>query len=201
MDLDSTVKVTDIVIALATLCGPIFAVQAQVWLDRRRESHRRRLRIFHALMAERLVNAAQIEALNAIPLEFSDLRDRRIEPIRTAWKVYINHTWKDASQPGWEKERLKFYIDLLQKMGSFLGYDFDPVELESQHYLPTGRVRAASDEETIRQQLARILRGEANLPLEVRGMPSDPEMLALWKATLTKLDHWLAEQTHNSQRG
>ncbi len=38
--MDWSVKVTDLAIIVATLLGPVFAVQAQVWLERGRELQR-----------------------------------------------------------------------------------------------------------------------------------------------------------------
>ena len=193
--MDWSVKVTDLAIIVATLLGPVFAVQAQVWLERGRELQRRRMRVFFTLMAEgRSISGAHIDALNAVPLEFADRKAPQIDEIRTAWKVYINHTWKDVAQPSWEQDRQRLYNDLLIKMGKFLGYKLDSVELEMEHYSPTGKVRAASDEETIRQQLARILKGEAAMPMAVQSMPADPEMVALWRGALSKLDQWLEKQ-------
>ena len=66
---DTLIKFSDIVIAGATLLGPIFAVQAQKWLEAGREKKARMLAIFRTLMATRaaLLSQAHVEALNSVP--------------------------------------------------------------------------------------------------------------------------------------
>ncbi|WP_373426698.1 DUF6680 family protein [Neorhizobium galegae] len=63
---------SDWMIILATLAGPILAIQVQKFLERGRENRNRRLQIFRTLMATRAasVSPAHVEALNSIALEF-----------------------------------------------------------------------------------------------------------------------------------
>jgi hypothetical protein len=65
-------KFTDVAIVVATLLGPILAVQAQKWLERDRVVRDRRLQVFRTLMTTRAMNLspAHVEALNAVPVEF-----------------------------------------------------------------------------------------------------------------------------------
>jgi hypothetical protein len=62
-----------IVIAAATVAGPILAVQAQKWVERATERRRARRSIFHALMSNRATRLSDdfVRALNLIDLEFS----------------------------------------------------------------------------------------------------------------------------------
>ena len=53
MNWDLTIKLTDIAIVLAALLVPVLAVQAQKWLERRRDVKERQLAIFRTLMATR----------------------------------------------------------------------------------------------------------------------------------------------------
>ena len=56
MTIDWTFKGADIAIVVATLLGPVLAVQAQKWLERGREITQRRAWIFRTLMATRATN-------------------------------------------------------------------------------------------------------------------------------------------------
>ena len=69
MTWDYTIKLTDVAIVLATASGPIFAVQAQKCLERRRSVQERRLLIFRTLMSTRaaVLSPGHVEVLNAIP--------------------------------------------------------------------------------------------------------------------------------------
>ena len=62
----------DWIIALATLLGPILAVQAQKWIEGVREQRTRKLRVFTQLMATRAarLSAEHVQAINMIDLVF-----------------------------------------------------------------------------------------------------------------------------------
>ena len=66
-------KFSDTMLILATILGPILAVQAQKFLERITQSRRRRLDVFYTLVATRgtRLAPAHVEALNRIDLEFS----------------------------------------------------------------------------------------------------------------------------------
>src|SRR4030095_15191097 len=74
------------------LAGPILAVQAQKWLEIRREERGRKLQIFKTLMATRAtaLNPLHIEALNLIDVEFST-KKKSDRSVINAWKVYLDH--------------------------------------------------------------------------------------------------------------
>jgi hypothetical protein len=72
-------------VVLATLGGPVIAVQTQKWIERASERGKRRQWIFTALMANRATRLSDeyVRALNLIDLEFSPTRfrgsaDRRV---------------------------------------------------------------------------------------------------------------------------
>ena len=62
----------DVAIMLATFLGPIAAVQAQKYLERRREVENRKISVFYALMATRSarISPEHVRALNSISLAF-----------------------------------------------------------------------------------------------------------------------------------
>jgi hypothetical protein len=165
LKVDWAIKFTDVLIIFATFLGPILAVQAQKWLERRREITNSRMRVFKTLMATRALNlsGAHVEAINAVPLEFYGLRK-----ITTKWKVYFEHLLQSsASYPAWETKRQELLYDLLLEMSILLGYDFDAVEIKKV-YAPQGHAVIESDQEAIRQGLAALLKGQVTLPIEIR---------------------------------
>ena len=61
----------------AIVCGPILALWAQRWSERRREKRTRKLWLFRELMVTRTIRLSgrHVEALNLIDLEFDPRRD------------------------------------------------------------------------------------------------------------------------------
>lgn len=81
---------TEVLIVISTLIAPLLAVQAQKWLERYREDHERKLRVFKILMATRAatVSPDHVQALNMIDLEF---QGEKCKKVRTEWKTYLDH--------------------------------------------------------------------------------------------------------------
>jgi len=63
---------SDWAIVFATLVGPVLAVQAQAFLERRRGLRARRTQLFYTLMRTRASGFVpdHVNAINAIPIEF-----------------------------------------------------------------------------------------------------------------------------------
>jgi hypothetical protein len=82
----------DASIVFATLGGPVLAVQAQKWLERRRSVDERRHAIFRTLMATRaaMLSGEHVQAFNAVPVEFYGSKGK-LKQINTAWKTYLHH--------------------------------------------------------------------------------------------------------------
>lgn len=68
----NNVTLTDLVMIVAVVVAPIFAVQVQKWLEIFREQRGRKLWVFKTLMATRAENLSSehVKALNMIDLEF-----------------------------------------------------------------------------------------------------------------------------------
>ena len=163
------IKSTDVLIILATLLGPIFAVQAQKWLERGREIKNGRIKVFKTLMATRALtlSPAHVEAINAVPIEFYG-NSPELKNINTKWKVYFEHLVSNARVvPNWGDKRFVLLYDLLLAMSQFLGYDFDEVEIKKV-YSPEGHQIIETDQEVIRAGFAALFSGKASLPVEIR---------------------------------
>lgn len=177
MNWDTTIKITDVVIILATIAGPVLAVQAQKWLERRRAILDRRQLIFRVLMSTRAarLSAAHVEALNAIPIEFYGTNKKKREIIE-AWKAYLDHlTTSGANTEVWHQKRNDLFLDLLHLISQFLGYDFNRVEIGREIYAPIGHATIESEQEIIRRGLASMFSGGFVIPVEVKNEAAKPQ--------------------------
>lgn len=193
MSFDWNIKITDIAIILATILGPIFAVQAQKYLEKGREINQRRASIFRTLMATRAtsLSPAHVEALNAIPIEFYG-KNKRLRVIIDKWKIYLNHLARDVSAPGWGDKKIELFVDLLSSMAAFLGYEFNKVEITNEIYRPVGHAGIETDQEIIRRGLAQLFSGQLALPMEVKSFPSDPAASKEQEELRQLLRRWLS---------
>jgi hypothetical protein len=123
-------KAADIAIIIATVMGPILAVQAQKYLERHRDQRSAKDRIFRVLMATRAsrLTPEHVQSLNGIELAFYGDGDKE-KKVREAWKAYHAHlndkSYPPERQPEWGVRQIDLFIDLLHEMAICLGYDFD----------------------------------------------------------------------------
>jgi hypothetical protein len=186
MQWDHTMRVTDVAIVAATLLGPVFAVQAQMFLERRRARSSRREQIFHTLMRTRATTLSpeHVQALNAIPLEF-----RGVEGITDAYKAFLDHVYTPQPVPPadpkpWDERRVDLLIDILFKIGGELGYSYSAAALKRDFYSPLWHSTIENENNLIRQGLAKALSGQSGIPVDVKAFPGDPEAQAAFKAVL-----------------
>jgi hypothetical protein len=170
-------------------------VQAQKWIEGSREKNRRRVTIFRTLMATRgsILSPAHVESLNVVPIEFHG-KNRSFVAVVDAWKSYIDYLYnKDQiDQQRWAEKRVELLTAMLVKMASALGYNFNSVEITRELYSPKGHAAIKSDQEIIRQGLARVFRGEMAFPMAVQSFPTDREFIENQTQLQTQLLRWLA---------
>jgi hypothetical protein len=174
MILDTSVRVTDLAIILATFLGPFFGVWAQGELERRRGRAKEQQRIFNVLMATRAtsVSPARVEALNGIPIVFYG-ENQEDKAVIQAWRDLLHHFDRASSQEwtnqpdAWESRRKDLEIAMLRRIGACVGYDFPELDLKTFHYFPTALVDRISDEEKIRRGMAGLFTGKGRLPLDL----------------------------------
>lgn len=174
MQVDWSVKFTDILIVVVTFLGPIMAVQIQKLLERNREINGSRTRLFKTLMSTRALNLspAHVEALNAVPIEFYGTTGK-LKSINLKWKIYYEHLLTPANcDPNWDARRRDLLFGLLLEMSQFLRYDFDEVDIKKV-YAPQGHAIIEADQEIIRRGFAGLFKGEVTIPVEVR-KPTHP---------------------------
>lgn len=188
-----------VAIVLATLLGPVAAVQAQKWLERANEASRRRRQIFQTLMATRAtrLSVAHVEALNAIPVEFYGPRNSELKTIVDDWHAYLtnlgtNTNLLDAANTAvLFQKRSELFVDLLFGISKFLGYSFSKVEIQQDFYHPQGHVDVEMEQAIIRKGVAKLLSGELTLPMSVKEFPVDADALEKQKDIQLLVEEWL----------
>jgi hypothetical protein len=166
-----SITISDWLIILATISGPILAVQAQKFIERARARHDQRLSIFYRLMAYRATQLApeRIQALNMIDLEFRRNRFGRQSSkdmaVTTAWKNLldelnggISDTVTDPTTIGaWQRRCDDLSVDLLFALSKALGYEFSKVELKRGIYYPRGHVAREASQNSVLANLEKLL--------------------------------------------
>jgi hypothetical protein len=172
------------VIAAATLLGPIFAVQAQKFIERATERGKTRRAIFHALMSNRATRLHDdfVKALNLIDLEFREPKDK---PVIDAWRAlfgeYREGPAEGASEDvyrAWNQRIDDRLVALLLAMSKALGYEFSEEELRRGIYYPKGRVDLEQSQMIVLHGLRLALEGKLSIPMKVTDAPSSPELVA-----------------------
>jgi len=188
-----------VAVVLATLLGPIIAVQIQKLLERMQRRSDGRMRVFKTLMTTRAatLSLAHVEALNMIDLEFPP-GGKRFKAVQEAWKAYRTSLFETPPQD--EKELAIFYADrpkllaeMLYQMGKAVGYnDLDKTQIQKEGYYTTFQSKVDADSNILRSKLVEIVTGQATLPMSVKELPGDPELIAAQTAYLKAIGEVLS---------
>lgn len=169
--MDWTIKFSDVSIVAATLLGPVFAVQAQKWLEKDRESRKKKEAIFRTLMATRAarLSTEHVQALNMIDLEFSE-ETPKVRSVRTAWNEYRDHLnvgfTSESFQIWWTKAD-ELFVNLLYEMSVCVGYRFDKSHIRKSAYSPDAHGNLERDNNVIRAGLVSLFTNKFALPTTV----------------------------------
>lgn len=153
-------QISNILMILAVLVGPVIAVQLTRFLDERREKRGRKLSVFKTLMSTRATRLSghHVEALNMIDLEFS-AKNRKEKAVIDAWKSYLDSLCDDSlsKDEHGSRARLDLFTELLQTMATVLDYEFDKTQLKNAAYSPVGHNEWENDNLRIRKGLIDVL--------------------------------------------
>lgn len=193
-----TFQLSDVAIIIATLAGPVLAVQAQKWLEKGRAINDRRNQIFRILMATRaaMLSPGFVEALNAVPVEFYGTRGK-LKQINEKWKEFLDHHAPDIpTNDAWMQKRLDLFVDLLHLISQSLGYGFTRSQLARDIYNPRAHGELENEQTIIRKGLVKLFNGETVFPMAVKEFPATvDEQTFDNQAALTKLlTEWLEGQ-------
>ena len=168
--------ISDWIMIVAVLLGPILAVQVQKLIEAWRERRSRKVSIFKTLMATRgtPLSPRHVEALNMIDLEFSP-KKKKEKNIIDAWKIYLDHLhslnlgYDDPDyrfkMDTWTSRSHELLTDLLYAMASCLGYEFDKVHLKKGSYTPQGHIDIEMEQNFIRHSLVNLFLDKRSLPV------------------------------------
>jgi hypothetical protein len=171
----------------AIILGPILAVQAQKYIEVASERKRRKLDIFHTLMATRAsrVSINHVRALNMIDIEFYGRKyfgirsqSKKEKLVLTAWDNYRDHlNNKDPNDASnlWIEKGDELFTKLLFTISRALNYEFEEVQLKRGCYSPIAHGDLELDSLNIRKGLTKILSGEKPIPVKLINQPESTE--------------------------
>jgi hypothetical protein len=165
----------EVLTIIAIIVGPILAIQAQKYLERKREEEERRLRIFKTLMVTRGTGLSplHVEALNSIDIEFNSESDDD-KNVRNAWKAYLDeltHFPKEGQEEDkkrWGEKIESFLGDLLSVMSKAVGYDFDKTYIKRAAYTPIKYSDIEVEQDFIRRSMVKLFLGETSVPIQIK---------------------------------
>ena len=175
------ITISDWLMMLAVVSGPVIAVQIQKYIDRKSETKNRKLKVFSDLMTTRASTLAfqHVSALNMVGLEFNG---KKYGKVVSAWKTYLDHLGSfpnddENMQKVWSEKKSDQLSDLLYEMGESLGFDFDKVHIKKAGYIPQAYADQQDETNFIRRQLVDVLLNKKSIPMAVTDFPSDDEAL------------------------
>jgi hypothetical protein len=176
-------------IILATLLGPVLAVQAQKAIERARERHSRKSWVFHQLMATRAarVSPEHVQALNMIDLAFYGnqlfgvhRRSKSAQAVIDAWREYHDHLntkVEDDALQLWHVKGEELFINMLYSMAVEVGYKFDRVQLKKGAYSPIAHGELEDQQRALRKLAIGVMGGDIPIKMEVTSLPIHEEAL------------------------
>lgn len=166
--MDKTGIVLSIITIIAILVGPVAALYIQRRLDISREGRNRKLGVFKTLMSYRATALAPVfvQALNLIDVEF-DGDNEKERNVRNAWKELLDLLNNYRSTPNAQEKTRELTADLLQAMGTCLGYDFDRVQVKKGAYYPEGLVNTEQEQHAVRRGILDVLQGKRRIPVGI----------------------------------
>ena len=170
-----------VVMATATVLGPVLAVQAQKWIERATERKNRRQWVFRALMANRgaQLNDDYVRALNLIDLDFASEKS-----VINAWRSLLGtlneNLGADPTEAvviAWNRTVTERTVSLLSEMSKSLGYDFPDEQLRRGIYYPKGRAELEQSALQVVHRLRDVLiAGNGTIPISMAAAPGAAEL-------------------------
>ncbi|MHC8313334.1 DUF6680 family protein [Pseudomonas sp. GT1P32] len=170
---------------IATLLGPIFAVQAQKYLERINESRNQKNWIFSTLMATRAARLSpdHVRALNMIDLAFNGGSSRRRKATETdvldTWRDYLEHlslTVNEGNSERWVEKQQELLVLMLSAMATDLNLRYDRVLLRNGAYIPKGHTDLELEQQNLRHFAINVLSGKQPISMNVTGFPFSDDM-------------------------
>lgn len=168
-------RLADLVMIGAVVLAPLVALQVSAALEAHRAKRERKEYIFRTLIATRAntLSERHVEALNLIDLYFY-----HVDPVRSAWRLYMDHlNTPSTAGDQWGERRIELLTALLHTMSTHLGYKFDLVHLRRAVYSPQAHGDSERDWTVIRAGLAQVLSHNMSIPIELTTLPMTEEQV------------------------
>jgi hypothetical protein len=152
----------------AIILGPILAVATQLWMQARKTKRDTKLWVFNTLMSYRamIVSPNFVQAFNLVDVIFyknAEVRKKRKEFL----DLVTAATGRDLTPS--EVEKCKDLVaEMLSKMGSELGYDFDHTQIKDTGYYPMALGKVDADANALREKGLAVLEGKANIGVVIK---------------------------------
>ena len=152
----------------AVILGPVLALWAQRYSERRRDERARKLWLFRELMATRTrrLSKRHVEALNHIDLEFNPKKKADAQ-VLTAWKMYLDALSdtprEEAQRAARFEKRDECFVDLMWEIGNHLGFSFNKIAIKRDAYSPIAHGELEDDQRLIRKGIVELLTGKRAL--------------------------------------
>lgn len=171
---------------IATLLGPILAVQAQKYVELSRARHGHKTWVFQTLMATRgaVISPDHVRALNMIDVVFYgkkvlgfERRTRTETVVLDCWHEYLDHLTRSIDEHNfvrWGERREDLLVRLLEAMAADVGYRFDRVQLKNGGYSPQAHGNLEQEQTRLRSLAIQVLSGEQPVKMHVESLPIDP---------------------------
>lgn len=169
-------------IVLATVAGPILAVQAQKWIESARAVAGRREYVFSQLMATRgaRLDPDHVRALNMIDLAYygrrlfgRPLRGKKSQAVLDCWRDYHDRlstntsTFSDGQWSAFIEQNEEIFLRLLDAMATERGINLDRAVLRKGAYHPNAMVEAFREGNLLRTKALAVLSGEQTLKVDI----------------------------------
>ena len=166
MNIDTTLKLSDIISIFAILLSPLIAVKLTRWEDEKKLLYQRRYTIFKTLLATRSNNLSleHVQALNLIDAEFNE---KNFSVLLDTWKIYFQHLSSNASNHGWEQKRYELFVELVYQMGKALKIDLEKSRINQHSYIPNGHFIIEDEQKEIRKGILDFLKKDRSLRIEI----------------------------------
>jgi hypothetical protein len=174
-------------VVLATVAGPVIAVQTQKWIERATENRNRKRLIFSVMMANRATRLSDdhVKAVNMVDLAFlpKGIDAKKNRAVLAAWQSLFGELTRGMKEgetdpqivQAWRGRCDEFYVVLLSKISAALGYNFTDEELRRGVYYPQGHSERENAQFAILHGLRLILEGKESLQMRVTAAPGAAE--------------------------
>ena len=169
----------DWAIVFATLAGPIFAVQAQKWIEMLREYRQRKMWVFSNLMATRAsrLSPDHVRALNMIEMAFYGRRlfgvrrqTKTERSVYDAWRRYLEDLGGNPARVDMAR-RNDLFVALLSAVAVDVGFNFDRMQITQSVYLPVAHGEAENEQNQLRKAALDVATGRSPLKMRIESFP------------------------------